>query len=198
MSWDWLTGLFAGWNCVDWAFWAVVAYGCVAGIFRGLSHELAVLLSYAVAVAVTRVAYEPVADWLGRMVELSPSTLRLVSVLVLLAVVAVVMWGVVKVFGGIMSFAFKGAIERVGGALAGTFRWGLLAVLLMHILSLVPWAPMQRAILYDSVVGRKLIPQAESTYNEIAEKASLPPIANPTGLRLPDDKAFYMPPAVDE
>lgn len=195
---SWLTDLWAGWNWVDWAFWAVVAYGCVAGIFRGLSHELAVLLSYAVAVGVTRVAYEPVAGWLGSMVDLSPSTLRLASVLLLLAVVVLVMWAVVKLFGGIMSFAFKGAIERVGGALAGTFRWGLLAVLVMHILSLVAWAPLQRAILYDSVVGCKLIPQAESTYNEIAEKASLPPIANPTGLRLPDDKAFYMPPDVEE
>ena len=194
---SWMPTFFATWNWVDWSFWAIVVLGACYGLWRGLSHELAVLLSYVFAILVTRLAYEPLANWLGRILSWSPDILRLTAVLLSLAAAILLMWGVRLVFGKIMSFAFKGWLERGGGLLAGAFRWGILGILLLHILSLLPSAGLQRAILYDSVTGRELIPCAAETYNDIAAKAYLPPIENPTGLRLPQSDAVYMPPPVD-
>ena len=198
MTFDWLPSFFAAWNWVDWLFAAILLYGLVSGAWRGLSHELAVLLSYAFAVVATRMAYAPLSEFLGRILPWSGDYLRLTAIFLTLLVAVLVLWGVRMALGVVMSFAFKGWLERVGGALAGTFRWGLLAILLLHIASLLPWSPLQRAILYDSSVVRVLIPNVEQKYNEIAEKASLPPISNPTGVRLPSDDAFYMPPLVGD
>ena len=50
-------------NWVDWAFAAVLVYGAVMGLVRGLSSELATLIGMVVSVIVTRLFYEPVSFW---------------------------------------------------------------------------------------------------------------------------------------
>lgn len=194
---DWFASLSASWNWIDYAFSAVVLFGLVTGILRGLSHELAVLLSYVFALLATRLAYAPLADFLSRSLDWPQDMLNLLAVLLALGTAILVLWGVRLALGAIMSFAFKGWFERVGGGLAGAFRWGVLALLLLHVLSLLPWSALQRTILYDSAVGRTLIPCAEEKYNQIARDAYLPSIDNPTGVRL-DPNAVYMPPVLDE
>ena len=70
-------------NWVDWLFAAVLVYGAVMGLVRGLSSELATLIGMVVAVLVTRLFYEPLAGWVCGRWNWDPGFTRLVAVVLL-------------------------------------------------------------------------------------------------------------------
>jgi len=126
---DWAT-----WNWVDWLFVVMLLYGGAMGAVRGLSHELAMLIGMIAAVTVTWLFYEPVSAWLcGHWTGLHPEITRLVAVAALVTATLAGMHALRKGLGALMTFSFKGPVERVGGLLAGVVRRGavfLLALLL--------------------------------------------------------------------
>ena len=107
---DWAT-----WNWVDWLFLAVLLYGAVMGLIRGLSYELATLISLVVAVLVTRLAYEPLAAWACARWEWNEEITRLAAVVALTLATLLGMRLLRIALGSLMTFAFKGWAERLGG-----------------------------------------------------------------------------------
>ena len=105
-------------NWVDWAFVAVLLYGAAMGAVRGLSSELAMLVGMVVAAVVTRLFYEPVSFWICDRWGWNEEVTRLFAV-VLLALLALYGMRLVRIaLGALMTFSFKGLVERVGGLLA--------------------------------------------------------------------------------
>ena len=94
-----------------------------------------------------------------------------------------------------MTFSFKGLVERVGGLLAGFVRLGAIALVLLLAASFVPSAGLQRAVMLDSSVGRQALPLLVAKYNELAEKAAMLPAEIPVGVQLPQ---AVMPPVPEE
>jgi uncharacterized membrane protein required for colicin V production len=178
-------------NWVDWLFVAVLIYGAGMGLVRGLSHELATLIGMLVAVLVTRLFYEPVSIWICESWGWDPEITRLVAV-VALALLA--LWGMRALrlaLGTLMTFSFKGPVERIGGLLTGLVRLGVTFLVLLLAASFVPSASLQRAVMYDSVIGPAVLPLLVEKYNEIAEKAAILQAEVPIGVELPQ---AVMPP----
>ena len=182
-------------NWVDWAFVAVLLYGAAMGAVRGLSSELATLIGMVVAAVVTRLFYEPVSFWICERWGWNEEVTRLFAV-VLLALAALYGMRLVRIaLGAMMTFSFKGLVERVGGLLAGFVRLGAIALLLLLAASFVPSSNLQRAVMMESSVGRQALPLLVAKYNELAEKAAMLPAEIPVGVQLPQ---AVMPPVPEE
>ena len=181
-------------NWVDWAFAAVLLYGAATGLVRGLSRELATLIAMAVAVIVVRLCYEPVSAWVCARWNLDSGITRLAAV-VLLALVTLYGMRLLRIaLGAMMTFSFKGAVERLGGLLTGLVRQGAIFLVLLLAASFMPSAWLQRAVMYDSATGRTVLPFLVATYNEMAAKAALIQAEMPVGVELPET---VMPPLPD-
>ena len=186
-------------NWVDWAFAAVLVYGAVMGLVRGLSSELATLIGMVVAVIVTRLFYEPVSFWVCARWGWNEQITRLFAV-VLLALLALYGMRLLRIaLGAMMTFSFKGLVERGGGLLAGFFRLGVIALVLLLAASFVPSSTLQRAVMYDSAVGRLALPLLVAKYNELAAKAAMLPAEIPIGVEpqailppLPEDGQGFL------
>ena len=183
---DWTTV-----NWVDWLFLAVLLYGAAMGAVRGLSHELATLIGMVVAVIVTRLFYEPVSFWICDHWGWNEEITRLAAVVALALLTLYGMRVLRLALGALMTFAFKGPVERVGGLLAGLFRLGATFLVLLLAASFVPSAWLQRAVMYDSRIGPAVLPLLVEKYNELAEKAAILQADVPIGVELPQS---VMPP----
>ncbi len=182
-------------NWVDWAFAAVLLYGAAMGAVRGLSHELATLIAMVVAVIVVRLFYEPVSAWVCARWGWREDITRLAAVVALALLTLYGMRLLRIALGAMMTFSFKGPVERVGGLLAGLFRLAAIALVLLLAASFVPSAWLQRAVMLDSTVGRRALPLLVAKYNELAAKAALIQAEIPVGVELPQ---LVMPPAADD
>ena len=182
---------WSAYNWVDAVFAAVLVYGAVMGLARGLSHELATLIGMVVAVIVTRLFYEPVSAWICGRWGWDAEITRLAAVVVL-ALAALYGMRLLRIaLGTLMTFSFKGLVERVGGLLTGVVRQGTVFLVLLLAASFVPSSGLQRAVMYDSATGRTVLPFLVATYNEMAEKAALIQAEMPVGVELPET---VMPP----
>ena len=178
-------------NWVDWLFLAVLLYGAAMGAVRGLSHELATLIGMVVAVVVTRLFYEPVSFWICDHWGWNEEITRLAAVVVLVLLALYGMRMLRIALGTLMTFAFKGPVERIGGLLAGFFRLGVISLVLLLAASFVPSAWVQRAVMIDSKIGPAVLPLLVEKYNEMAEKLVILQADVPIGVELPQS---VMPP----
>ena len=182
---------WSAYNWVDAVFAAVLVYGAVMGLARGLSHELATLIGMVVAVIVTRLFYEPLSAWICGQWGWDAEITRLAAV-VALALAALYGMRLLRIaLGTLMTFSFKGLVERVGGLLTGVVRQGAVFLVLLLAASFVPSSGLQRAVMYDSATGRTVLPFLVATYNEMAAKAALIQAEMPVGVELPET---VMPP----
>ncbi|MDD4118213.1 MAG: CvpA family protein [Kiritimatiellae bacterium] len=186
---DWAT-----WNWVDWLFVVMLLYGGAMGAVRGLSHELAMLIGMIAAVTVTWLFYEPVSAWLcGHWTGLHPEITRLVAVAALVTATLAGMHALRKGLGALMTFSFKGPVERVGGLLAGVVRRGAVFLMALLLASFVPWSALQRAVMFQSRVGSAVLPHLVEGYNAVAQRIAVIQAEVPVGVELPH---AVMPPEV--
>ena len=181
-------------NWVDWLFVGVLVYGAAMGALRGLSHELATLIGMVVAIVATWLFYEPASAWICARWDWNPEITRLLAVGALVALSLAGMRALRVGLGALMTFAFKGPVERIGGLLAGMFRRGAVFLLLMLAASFVPWSRLQRAVLFESMTGPVVLPHLIEGYNRLAEKAAMIQAEVPVGVALPH---AVMPPPAD-
>jgi uncharacterized membrane protein required for colicin V production len=185
---DWAT-----WNWVDWLFVVMLLYGGAMGAVRGLSHELAMLIGMAVAAVATWLFYEPVSAWLCARWDWNPEITRLVAVAALVTATLAGMHALRKGLGALMTFSFKGPVERVGGLLAGVVRRGAVFLLALLLASFVPWSALQRAVMFQSRVGSAVLPHLVEGYNAVAQRIAVIQAEVPVGVELPH---AVMPPEV--
>jgi len=182
-------------NWVDGLFAAVLIYGAAMGLVRGLSHELATLIGMVVAVIVTRLFYEPVSLWICGQWGWDPGMTRLVAE-VALALLSLYGMRLLRIaLGAMMTFSFKGLVERMGGLLAGVCRLGVIFLVLLLAASFLPSSRLQRAVMIDSATGRAVLPVLVEGYNALAEKAAMIQAEIPVGLAAPQ---AVMPPLPEE
>ena len=178
-------------NWVDWLFVAVLLYGAVMGLVRGLSHELATLIGMLVAVVVTRLFYEPVSAWICGRWGWNPEITRLVAVVALALATLYGMRLLRLALGALMTFAFKGLVERIGGLITGFIRLGVTFLVLLLAAYFVPSAWLQRAVGEKSLTGQTVLPYLVKEYNKLAEKTEMIRAEVPVGVELPQ---VVMPP----
>ena len=184
-------------NWVDWAFFAVVLTGALHGLIKGFSKVLGDLLGLLVAIFLARLYYLPLADLLCRWwSDFYPEVARLVAILTLLVLGWILVHLVQKGLGALISISIKGWAERVLGFFAGGAWYGLVFLVVMWGVSFIDNAKLQRAVMFDSVVGRTALPHLQSAYNQLAEKARLAASNLPVGVES-EPRAILPPGASD-
>ncbi len=152
----------------------ILLAGLIGGVRRGLSGELARVL---VAIGcITAVVFytEPLAGWLDSRFSnwfgagTAASTLTSVLILIIGAYFGLTL--IRLALTAVFSFAFKGRVERIGGALLGMTRAAIVAALLLILLSLLPNDSLHRAATADSVAGRFVTARAQPWYDKLVEK----------------------------
>ncbi len=143
---------------IDFSMMGLIIMGGVQGLSRGLSGEIIRMISLTFALGVGWYLYESVGPYVEEYTRLHPSFSSIVSFCVIFILALVVLSLVRLAIGGMMDFAFKGSIERIGGVCWGMVRMTLwvLVVVVVVVSSLWPHAYFSRLILEDSVIGRTL------------------------------------------
>jgi uncharacterized membrane protein required for colicin V production len=135
-----------------------------------------------------------VSAWLcGHWTGLHPEITRLVAVAALVTATLAGMHALRKGLGALMTFSFKGPVERVGGLLAGVVRRGAVFLLALLLASFVPWSALQRAVMFQSRVGSAVLPHLVEGYNAVAQRIAVIQAEVPVGVELPH---AVMPPEV--
>jgi len=179
-------------NLVDVLALIYVVLGALRGLSRGLSGELARLLSVVVAVAVGLYFYEPVGRYLlehTRLAEGGETTAYAVSFGVLLIGGWLAMRVLRFLLRSLMEFSFRGRLEKVGGAVAGFLRCSVEAAAVILLLGLVPHETMRRLFVDESLLGRPLARYVLPAYDELAEKYPTLRIPSRRESGDPDDEA---------
>jgi uncharacterized membrane protein required for colicin V production len=164
---------------VDLAALALVIIGILGGARRGLSGELARVIAIAASVYAAWYLSGPATEWLSaRQPEWTQQKSLGVAFTALILAALIVSWLLRAALRSVMTFAFKGRLERIGGAVCGLLRGCIFAAVILLLLSLVPHEGLRYAVTEDSwtgrLVGQKLLP----FYEDIRERApelGLPP-----------------------
>lgn len=160
-------------NLADLGFIILVLIGLARGWARGLSGELARLLSVAAGLAAGIYFYQPVGRHLVEQTRLGeweePATHGIAFGLIFIGT-----WLAMRLLRfllrHVMEFAFRGKIEKVGGALAGLLRSAILAAAGVLLLGSCPVAGLRRFFFEESVIGGTLARHLLPVYDELREK----------------------------
>ncbi len=152
-----------------------LVFALFRGLLKGLSAELAGLISAAVALLCGWHAFRPLGEWVEAHTRLSGNPAYVLAFTLAVTGGYLVMRIVRLVLRNILEFSFKGPIERVGGALAGLLRGAIVAAAVLVFLSLWQNEAVHRWIVEESVAGRFVTHRLRPWYDAmIVEHPDLP------------------------
>lgn len=153
------------WVDVIWAVWLLV--GLLQGLRRGLSGELARVISAGLALWAAWRFYEPLATRLDAHTDLSPLATAGLAFVGLTVAGLLVMHLIRLLLHHVLQFTFRGKIERLGGMLAGGLRAGLFAAALIFALGFVAQEDVRRHVVTESFIGTHLQRWASPVWEEL-------------------------------
>jgi uncharacterized membrane protein required for colicin V production len=157
-------------NIVDIAALILVLLGLIRGFVKGLSGELAGLLSAAAAFTGAWYFYTPLGNFLADKTRLSePATVAVAFVLALIG--AYLAMRILRlVLRSLMEFSFKGKLEKIGGMLAGGIRMTVVVTALVLLMALWPHEYLHRLFVEKSAFGGFVFEKLGPVYEKIAEE----------------------------
>ena len=161
---------FSQLNLIDIAAGIYLLFGVFRGFKRGLSGELARLVSIAVILIAGWQLYEPLGQKIGEITRLTDNESRLAGFVLSLVAAGLVMVLLRWVLKNMMEFAFKGNIERIGGMIAGFLRTLAIVTAIVVAASLSPSAYLAQKFSEDSRIGSLITRYVVPTYQLITEE----------------------------
>lgn len=166
-------------NAVDIAALVCLIAGMIIGFRRGLSGELAGLISTALTLALSLCYFRPLAEFIINHTRLSghPAYARPLAFVLILCIVGL-FFLLLRIFlKRLMKITFNPKIDRVAGMFAGAFRAMAIIVLLVLALGLWPSAWLTRVFREESAVGRAIFKSAPALAERIEAAWGLKPQA---------------------
>lgn len=167
--------MLQGFNIVDGAVGIIVLVGILGGIRRGLSGELARVIAAGAALYAAWHFAQPMAAWVMDQHPMSYEkgySVAFIAILLAAFALTLLLRAALRSF---MMFAFKGKLERIGGALCGLARACIVVVFLVLLVSLAPAGDFRESVVNESVIGSFVCRHVRPVYDEIRElKPELP------------------------
>ena len=171
-------------------------FGLYQGLRRGLSGELASVLSTALAFVGGWKLYQPLGDYLMKVSKLSSPSAHALAFVVLIVGGYIVLKIIRLLLRHLMEFSFKGKLERLGGALAGLIRVTVVASAVVLIVGLGPGAYLRNLVIEHSVFGSQVFSYLGPMVESLKEKY---PVLQQAGEpAVPADKESAEPPSDEE
>lgn len=187
--------VMAGFNVVDWVALALLLFGLASGAKRGLSGEMATLVS----TVLSGFAAWKLSGWARELLlknaDLTPKEATVGGVVAVFVAVYLVLWIIRKSLAALMQFHFKGKAERIGGALSGLVRYTVVTGCLLLLATFIPNDTVQKAVGEESVFGHFVYQRVRPLYEDLSRKHGIPLPPGPKGPGLPP--ADRMPPIRD-
>lgn len=185
-------------NIADLVVFGILLFGLIRGFIKGLSGELAGLISVVVAVAAGRFLYRPLGLYIGERTTLGEPAAYAAAFIVTLLGAYLLMLILRLMLRALMEFSFKGKIERLGGALAGLLGAAVFAAALLLVLGLWPNDRLHRVFAEDSVIGHAVYTWLGPVYERFSEEH--PALAIPRREEAAEDELIESeePADVDE
>lgn len=147
-------------NIVDIIALGVLALGAFLGYRRGLSGELARLISIVVAFVLALVFYRPVGAWVFEHTRLEPRPAQAVAfaATVVGALAAMVVLRIV--LKRVMQVVFEETTDEFGGSVAGLVRTALVVIVFFMMVNTWPHEYLNEQFGEESVIGRLVLKYA--------------------------------------
>lgn len=154
-------------NVMDAVVAVILLMGALGGLKRGLSGELSRMAAVLIAVLAGWKLAAPCAEWAVEQLGASQDGGFLIAFILIAVLALVALWLLRKVLRNVMDFAFKGRLEKVGGAVCGTLRAALIAACLLLALGLAPQPDVQRLVAEQSCFGRLTARHLRPLYEDL-------------------------------
>lgn len=140
-------------SLIDLLALAMLVLGGVQGYFRGLSGELARLISVIIAFMLGLRFYHPFGSWALEHTRLEGRPSLALAFVVTVVTVIVVLLVLRHVIKRIMKIVVEEQVEKSGGVLAGVVRAMVYVVIVFVVLNLVPHEYLNRKFGEESLIG---------------------------------------------
>ena len=171
-------------NYVDIFAALVLLVGLLGGLKRGLSGELSRAAGYVIAFYAAWHFVQPAAEFLRNQTRIAADHSVLAAFIGILIAAFLISWGARVLLRNIMEFAFKGRIERVGGALCGLIKSAVIVAAAILMASFLPAGNFLNEEVQTSFSGRLVLDRVRPLYENLQQK--MPGLNLPGGLPAED------------
>lgn len=177
-------------NMLDIFLFVIMALGLLQGLRRKLSGEMARFLGTGLSVWAGWYFYHPLGQKIQSITRLSEEESGATAFFVSLVGVFIAVLLLRIIFGKIMEVTFKGgALQYIGGALAGLLRTMLACAALLFFMNLLPSAFIRQSVSENSFFGRIVTRQIPEWWHSIhsvyPDAPELPVPADPATMEVP-------------
>ena len=140
-------------SIVDIVTLAVIAVGALMGLIRGLSGELARLVSTIAALLIGLRFYRPISKWASDSTRLTGDSALALGFVVIIIAVIVIMVLIRIIMKRMLKVVIEGGVERIGGLIAGVISTSVTVFMCFVILNLMPNSYLKRKFGEETIVG---------------------------------------------
>lgn len=155
-------------STIDIAALVLIVFGAVHGCIRGLSGELAHVLSVLAAFVFGLWIHPPFAAWILAHTRLSERPAQALAFAGAVLCALIVMFCLRFVVGRVMKVVIEPPFDRIGGVLAGFVRSCVIVVILFILLNMWPNEYLNRTFGEESVIG-SLVRSRMSAYPSVED-----------------------------
>lgn len=159
-------------NVVDLIAVLVVLFSIYHGSRRGLSGEIAQLVSVVVAFVVGMAGYVPMASWIDLNTRVHGNAAAALSFVTIVVVAGIVMICLRALLRKIMKIVFEEPFDKVAGGVAGLVRSSLFILIVFIAVNMAPHEYLNRVFGDESVIGTltlKIMPSLRDEQGETGE-----------------------------
>ena len=158
-------------NAVDLVLIALLLAFTIRGVIKGLSGEIAGLVGMAVVLAGGWKLYEPLSAALLEHTRLEdPQTSQLLAYILAVAVLLIAVNLLMLLVRKVLNKVFDGAIERIGGGVAGFLKTAAVLAILLFGVQLSGHAFLMKHFIEESWIGRTVGVRIPGWFDTIQER----------------------------
>jgi membrane protein required for colicin V production len=147
-------------SLVDVIAFAAVALGAVRGYFRGLSGELARVISLVAALVLGLRFYRPLAEWVMAYTRIAEENAPIAAFIITVLTAVVCLFFLRYLLKRIIKVAIEEGADKIGGVIAGLIRSVVMVLIVFLALNLWPDERLNRAFGEESLIGRLVLKAA--------------------------------------
>ncbi len=161
---------FPAYNSIDIVAAVLVLAGLVQGLIRGMSREAAGLVSVVVAVWGSWFYYGPLGALVTAHTRLQGQEALALAFFLCLVLGLLIMFLLRVILRQVMGISFKGAAERLGGALAGAVRVAAMVAAALYLVALWPNDYVHQLFTEQSLAGRLVCRHGPAWYHAVRDR----------------------------
>lgn len=148
---------YTGFTIADYIGAGVIILGIIFGFRKGLSGQMALILSGLSVTAALVNGFIPTRDWLVSQFSASPELARMGALMILVVVPVGIIMLLYALLRFLLKITFTTWIDRLGGAIAGGFTSAGLILLVFFILNFLPINQRPSAVGAESWISREVL-----------------------------------------